>query len=153
MSESSTAKIVVGQPVEIGLDAVPNERFPGKVARMVPTIDRAKATRLVKLQFDQIDPRVLPDMSAKVSFLQRPLRPEERLPQIMINRAAVVEQDGQWRAFRVVDNRLEAIDLGLVEEPKADLVAAPMLKVGETVVLRPSAGLRSGQSVRRVTGS
>ena len=153
VSESSTAKIVVGQPVEIGLDAVPNERFPGKVARMVPTIDRAKATRLVKLQFDQIDPRVLPDMSAKVSFLQRPLRPEERLPQIMINRAAVVEQDGQWRAFRVVDNRLEAIDLGLVEEPKADLVAAPMLKVGETVVLRPSAGLRSGQSVRRVTGS
>ncbi len=153
VSESSTAKIVVGQPVEIGLDAVPNERFPGKVARMVPTIDRAKATRLVKLQFDQIDPRVLPDMSAKVSFLQRPLRPEERLPQIMINRAAVVEQDGQWRAFRVVDNRLEAIDLGLIEEPKADLVAAPMLKVGEIVVLRPSAGLRSGQSVRRVTGS
>ncbi|MEY3942939.1 MAG: hypothetical protein RLZZ133_629 [Pseudomonadota bacterium] len=153
VSESSTAKIVVGQPVEIGLDAVPNERFPGKVARMVPTIDRAKATRLVKLQFDQIDPRVLPDMSAKVTFLQRPLKPDERLPQIMINRAAVVEQDGQWRAFRVVDNRLEAIDLGLIEEPKADLVAAPMLKVGEIVVLRPSAGLRSGQSVRRVTGS
>lgn len=153
VSESSTAKIAIGQPVEIGLDALPNERFPGKVARMVPTIDRAKATRLVKLQFDQIDPRVLPDMAAKVSFLQRPLRPEERIAQVMINRSAVIEEGGRWFAYRVVDTTLEAVDLRLSQAPTTDLVPAPMLKVGELVVLRPSEGLRSGQTVRRATGS
>ena len=63
VSESSMAKLQIGQPVDIGLDALPNQRFAGRVARMVPTIDRAKATRLVKLQFDAIDPRILPDMS------------------------------------------------------------------------------------------
>ena len=71
VSESSLAKIRVGQPCEITLDALPGERFRGRISRMVPTVDRAKATVMTKVQFEAIDPRVLPEMSAKVSFLSQ----------------------------------------------------------------------------------
>ena len=69
VSESSLAKVKVGQPAEIVLDALPDSRFRGRISRMVPTIDRAKATVMTKVKFDEIDPRMLPEMSAKVSFL------------------------------------------------------------------------------------
>jgi HlyD family secretion protein len=149
VSESSMAKISVGQPVEIGLDAIPNERFPGRVARMVPTIDRAKATRLVKLEFDQIDPRILPDMSAKVSFLERPLSAEERKPVVGVNRAAAIETDKGWRVWAIEDGSLRAIALA-VPPGASDLVLTPGLKPGARVVLRPTTSLREGGRVKVV---
>ena len=59
MSEGNLAKAKVGQPVEILLDALPDVRFRGKVAGIVPTVDRAKATVMTKIQFDQLDARVI----------------------------------------------------------------------------------------------
>jgi len=144
VSESSMAKIRVGQPVEIGLDGLPNERFEGRVARMVPTIDRAKATRLIKIQFLEIDDRVLPDMSAKVAFLERRLSPAERSPMVAVNRAAVTQRQGRWVVFVVDDGKAKVVDLALPAAPTADLVPAPMLSVGQRVVLRPPEGLSAG---------
>jgi RND family efflux transporter MFP subunit len=144
VSESSMAKIRVGQPVEIGLDGLPNERFEGRVARMVPTIDRAKATRLIKIEFLEIDDRVLPDMSAKVAFLERRLSPAERFPMVAVNRAAVSQRQGRWVVFVVEDGKAKAIDLALSAAPTTDLVPAPMLAVGQRVVLRPPEGLAAG---------
>src|SRR5437899_7371152 len=66
VSESSLAKIKVGQPCEVTLDALPNDRFRGRISRMVPTVDRAKATVMTKVRFDAIEQRVLPEMRAKV---------------------------------------------------------------------------------------
>ena len=71
VSESSLSKVKVGQPAEIVLDALPDTRFRGRISRMVPTVDRAKATVMTKVKFDAIDPRILPEMSAKVSFLSQ----------------------------------------------------------------------------------
>ena len=68
VSESSLAKVKVGQPAEILLDALPDSRFRGRISRMVPTVDRAKATVMTKVKFDEIDPRILPEMSAKVEL-------------------------------------------------------------------------------------
>ena len=76
VSESSLAKVHVGQPAEIVLDALPDTRFRGHINRMVPTVDRAKATVMTKVKFDTIDPRILPEMSAKVSFLSYEVSPE-----------------------------------------------------------------------------
>ena len=63
VSEASLSKVRLEQPCEIQLEALPGERFRGVVTRTVPTVDRAKATVNVKVRFDQIDPRVLPEMS------------------------------------------------------------------------------------------
>ncbi|NBT75335.1 MAG: efflux RND transporter periplasmic adaptor subunit [Betaproteobacteria bacterium] len=148
VSESSVAKLTIGQPVEIGLDALPNERFLGKVARMVPTIDRAKATRLVKLQFVEIDERVLPDMSAKVAFLQRPLTADERKPVLAVNRAAVREEGARREIYVLRQDRLETLELPETAPVLGDLAVVPGLKAGDRVVLRPASGLRDGQRVR-----
>ena len=73
VTEASIGKVVVGAPCEITLDALPEVRLLGEVSRIVPTVDRAKATVLVKVAFVERDPRTLPDMSAKAAFLkQRP---------------------------------------------------------------------------------
>lgn len=69
VSESNIERIVSGQDCEITLDAYPQSRYPGFVAKIVPTADRSKATVLVKVGFKDYDSRVLPEMSAKVSFL------------------------------------------------------------------------------------
>ena len=68
----------VGQPAEIQLDAFPDLRLLGEVSRVVPTVDRSKATLLVKVAFVERDARVLPDMSAKIGFLSRALAADER---------------------------------------------------------------------------
>jgi RND family efflux transporter MFP subunit len=153
VSESSMAKIRVGQPVEIGLDGLPNERFEGRVARMVPTIDRAKATRLIKIQFLEIDDRVLPDMSAKVAFLERRLSPAERSPMVAVNRAAVTQRQGRWVVFMVEDGKAKVVDLALSAAPTTDLVPAPMLSVGQRVVLRPPEGLSAGDRLASDTAA
>jgi len=79
VTEASIGKVVVGAPCEITLDALPEVRLLGEVSRIVPTVDRAKATVLVKVAFVERDPRTLPDMSAKAAFLkQRPPPPGSR---------------------------------------------------------------------------
>ncbi|MFM1860227.1 MAG: hypothetical protein RL133_1727 [Pseudomonadota bacterium] len=148
VSESSMSKLQVGQPVDIGLDALPNQRFPGRVARMVPTIDRAKATRMVKLQFDTIDPRILPDMSAKVAFLPRPLSQDERQPVKAISKAAVVQREGKSVVFLLDGDKVKQVTLGNPQALGDDLVLAAELDEGQSVVLRPSEQLKPGQSVQ-----
>jgi len=69
VSESNIQQITPAQPCLITLDAFPAEPYRGRVEKIVPTADRSKATVLTKIAFDQIDARVLPEMSAKVSFL------------------------------------------------------------------------------------
>src|SRR5438093_1671643 len=71
---SNRAAARPAQPCEIVLDAYPDVRYPGSVAMIVPTADRAKATVMVKVAFRSYDARVLPEMSAKVHFLPRPSR-------------------------------------------------------------------------------
>ena len=101
VSEASIARITVGQPAEIQLDAFADLRLAGSVSRIVPTVDRSKATLLVKVKFDDIDSRVLPDMSAKIAFLSRPLAENERKPVPALRTEAVVKADGKEAAFVV----------------------------------------------------
>jgi HlyD family secretion protein len=95
VSENAIAKIKVDQPAEIQLDAFPELRLLGSVSRIVPTVDRSKATLLVKVRFDETDARVLPDMSAKIAFLSRKPEPLERKPVAAVRPAAVVKRDGR----------------------------------------------------------
>ncbi len=77
VSESNLKQVRTGEPCEIQLDAFPDIRFRGEVHMVVPTADRTKASVMIKVKFLDKDSRVLPEMSAKVAFLERPLNPEE----------------------------------------------------------------------------
>jgi HlyD family secretion protein len=146
VSEASIAKITVGQPAEIQLDAFPDLRLLGEVSRIVPTVDRAKATLLVKVKFVERDPRVLPDMSAKIAFLSRPLKPDERTPVAALRPDAIVKRDGRDMVFVV--GKDDQVKLAPVASGAkvGDLVRVD-LAPGTRVVIAPPDRLVDGATV------
>jgi HlyD family secretion protein len=148
VSESSLSKVSVGQPAEILLDALPDIRFRGHISRMVPTVDRAKATVMTKVRFDAIDPRVLPEMSAKVSFLTQEVTAEQQKPLIAVNPAALAQRDGRAVLFIVRDDKAASVPVA----PGArigDLTAVTgNVKSGDKAVLRPPGDLADGMAVK-----
>jgi RND family efflux transporter MFP subunit len=147
VSEASIAKVSPGQPVEIQLDAYPELRLVGKVSRIVPTVDRAKATLLVKVAFVERDERVLPDMSAKAAFLSRELKPEERKPVPALRAEAIVKREGQEVVFVVGKDGTVSLKPVKAGDKVGDLVRVEGLAPGERVVLAPREELRAGRAV------
>ncbi len=148
VSESNISRVRRGQPCEITLDAFPEERFPGYVHMIVPTADRSKASVMVKVRFDALDPRVLPEMSAKVSFLSRRLAPEELAPRLAVPGAALFEHQGRPAAW-VVDQGKARLALLTLGEPLGDLrYVTAGLEPGARVVLSPDPALRAGDPLQ-----
>lgn len=146
VSESNIARIKPGQPCEIQLDAFPELRFRGEVSRLVPTVDRTKASVMTKIRFLDPDPRVLPEMSAKVAFLAEALSPEQRKARTAVHGEAVVQADGSAAVFRVTDGVVTRVAVKTGAKI-GDLVEVSGVKPGERLVLRPPASLRDGAAV------
>ena len=147
VSESSLSKIKPGQPCEIQLDAFPELRFRGEVSRLVPTVDRAKASVLTKIRFIDPDPRVLPEMSAKIAFLSEALDAARRQPRVAVHGEAVVAEGGASAVFRVENGVAKRVSV--TPGPKiGDLVELSGVAPGDTLVLRPAASLRDGVAVK-----
>jgi RND family efflux transporter MFP subunit len=151
VSEGSLGKVAVGQPAEIALDALPGERFPGRISRMVPTVDRAKATVMTKVRFDAIDPRVLPEMSAKVSFLSREASQADRRPVSAVPADAVVQRDGRSVVFVVKDGVASAVPVATGAKLGEMIAIGDEVKSGEKVVVKPPEDLASGALVKVAT--
>ncbi len=147
VAESSLGRIKVSQPCEIQLDAVPDTRFAGVVNRIVPTVDRAKATVMVKIGFVDRDQRVLPDMSAKVAFLEREVAAADRKPVTAVPRQAVVERNGTKFVFVVKDGRAvrTAVETGRL---LGDLIEISGIQAGEKIALAPLDRLTDGTRVK-----
>ncbi len=147
VAESSLAKIRVGMPCEIQLDAIPDGRFAGNVDRMVPTVDRAKATLLVKIKFKELDPRILPDMSAKVAFLEKELSADEKKLVTAVNPSAIVTRDGQSVVFAI---KADKVEQQVVQRGAAlgDLVAMTGVAAQTKVVLKPTDAMKNGSQIK-----
>jgi len=148
VSESNLQKVKVGQSCIIELDAVPDVRFQGSVNRVVPTVDRAKATVMTKISFRDPDPRILPDMSARVAFLTRSLTPDERTARLAVRAAAVVRSDANQVVYAVRDGKVARVPVqtGRSMGDMVELVRGPA--AGEKVVVNPPPNLRDGAPVR-----
>ena len=148
VSESNVARIKPEQPVEITLDALPEMRFRGNVSRIVPTVDRAKATVMTKIRFEKLDARILPEMSAKVSFLSRPATAEDQKPVIAVNPKALTTRDGKAVVWRLTGDTVDAVavttgrKIGDLQE-----LTGGTLKAGERLVLSPGDKLAAGAKV------
>jgi RND family efflux transporter MFP subunit len=151
VSESQVAKLKMGTPAEIVLDAFPDRRYRGKVAEVRPRVDRAKATVTVKVAFvdDPVD--VLPDMGAKVTFLAKELDEAavKAQPIPAVQSDAVVER-GENKILWVVgeDETLQTVPV-VTGSPMGGLVAlrdGP--PPGTKVVRRPDGDLRPGMKVK-----
>ena len=148
VSESSLSKITVGQPSEITLDALPDVRFRGTVSRIVPTVDRAKATVMTKVRFEAIDPRVLPEMSAKVSFLSQPVTPEQQKPMTAVNADALAPRDGKTVVVVVRDSKAAVVPVTPGNKIGELTAISGDVKTGEKAVLKPGPDLRDGVAVK-----
>jgi RND family efflux transporter MFP subunit len=148
VAESNLDKVFQGQPCEISLDAIPDRRFAGEVHMIVPTADRAKATVLTKVKFLERDDRILPEMSAKVAFLSRPLSAGESQPRLAVSKAALATRKGRTVAF-VLDGgqvRETAVTVGPDLGEMVEIVSG--LKEGDRVVVNPPASLDNRERVK-----
>jgi RND family efflux transporter MFP subunit len=102
VSESSLSKISQNQPVEISVSAIVDKRYPGFVSKIIPTADRGKGTVKVKIRFNEIDDKVLPEMAAKVNFLRNDAgNTVKEIPKILIPKSAVINVNGKMLVFIV----------------------------------------------------
>ncbi|CAN7204302.1 efflux RND transporter periplasmic adaptor subunit [Pseudoduganella sp. LjRoot289] len=146
VSEASIAKIKAEQPAEIQLDAFPELRLAGVVSRMVPTVDRSKATLLVKVRFVERDPRVLPDMSAKVAFLSQAVPAQDKAAVTAVQPAAIAAREGKTFVFVVENEKVRQVPVTSGRKV-GELVELKGVKPGDKAVLNPDARLQDGQPV------
>jgi RND family efflux transporter MFP subunit len=148
VAESNLEKVRVGQDVVVELDALPEVRFEGKVNRVVPTVDRAKATVMTKIAFKQLDPRILPDMSARVSFLTQAPSADERTARLAVRADALVRDASEPYVFAVREDKAVRVPVA-TGRTMGDLVEITRgLRVGEKVIVNPPRNLRDGMRVR-----
>jgi RND family efflux transporter MFP subunit len=152
VSESSIGQVNVGQPCVIQLDALPDARFSGRVHMIVPTADRTKASVMVKVAFLEPDPRILPEMSAKVAFLSREVGADEEQPVLSIPRSALVTEGERSAAFRIRGDRVEAVPVRVGRFLGSAVEVRVGLEAGDKVVVDPPASLRSGSKVKSSEG-
>jgi HlyD family secretion protein len=154
VSEGNLSKTQVGQPVEIVLDALPGTRFKGRVSGIVPTVDRAKATVMTKIRFEQLDARILPEMSAKVSFLSQDISAADQQNVLAVPAHAIVTQDGKSHVYRIasVDGKdvVQSVPITLGRQLGDLREISGKLKAGEKLVGTPPANLSDGARVRMV---
>jgi RND family efflux transporter MFP subunit len=146
VSESNLAQVKKGQPCEIMLDALPGARFRGVVHTIVPTADRAKASVMVKIRFVDTDSRILPEMSAKVAFLEHEAGTGDQQPRIAVNPAALVKSGGREGVFLVKGERVVFVPVS----PGArlgDMVEVSGVRSGDRVALKPLEKLKDGTRI------
>lgn len=148
ISESNLEKVQVDQPCEIQLDALPSARFRGSVHMIVPTADRTKATVMVKVRFLETDSRILPEMSAKVALLSRPLQEDEQKSRTAINPAAIVTRHDQEVVFIVKDDHVveTKLEVGAKLGDLVEVLAG--VKAGDVVVIKPSEKVKDQARIR-----
>jgi len=152
VSEANITRVTSDQPCEITLDAYPQHRYPGYVANIVPTADRAKATVLVKIKFKEYDQRVLPEMSAKITFLAAGSAVNtDSEPVLTVPAAAVAERDGRQVVFKIKDDRAEEVPVKVGRKLGGSVEIKSGLKEGEKVIARAEERIKAGVKVTHKT--
>jgi RND family efflux transporter MFP subunit len=148
VSESNIEQVHVGQPCQITLDAVPEKQYKGRVHMIVPTADRSKATVLTKVDFLDIDSRVLPEMSLKVMFLKDSAEVDTTGPKLTVPASAVVTRDGRKVVFVFRDNAVTETPVVLGASVGNGIEVKNGLKDGDKVVLSPTDKIKTGTKVK-----
>jgi HlyD family secretion protein len=153
VSEGRLAVVKSGGPCEIVLDAIPSERFQGEVVEVGPRLNRSKATATVKVRFKAPPTELRPEMSARVSFLQKPLD-EAQLKETAKNvvpAAAVVERAGSKVVYVLEAGKVKLVPVTVGEALGSGFVLKDGPAPGTRVVKDPPKDLADGQSVKEKT--
>jgi len=143
VNESYLSRVHDGQLADATLDAYPDWHIAAHVRTIIPTADRQKATVKVRIAFDALDPRILPDMGVKVSFLQ-PSESGDKKARCLVPLAALMESEGQQVVWVVKGGVIErhAVRAGRVIGKDVEILSGA--DAGDTVVVSALKPLKSG---------
>lgn len=144
VNEAYINRVESGQPVEAVLDAYPQWKIPAEVIAIIPTAERSKATVKVRIAIKQLDPRILPDMGVRVSFLAERTARSEPPQGVVVPATAVVQRGGNNVVF-VVNRRRAHQRIVTTGQSYGDLrQIGSGLEAGERIVRDPTAELTDG---------
>ena len=146
VNESYINRVKATQPVEATLDSYPEWHIPAKVIAIIPTADRQKATVKVRVGFEKLDPRILPQMSVKVAF-RGEAETKVTARNITIPKSAIRQRDGRDVVWVMKEGRVErrAITTAGIHGDEAGIAAG--LGAGERVVVEGGDNLNEGARV------
>ena len=148
VGESFINRVKAAQPVEATLDAYPDWKIPGKVIAIIPTADRQKATVKVRVAFEKLDPRILPQMGVKVAFQsEEPVEQDVAKTALSVPQDAMTKADGRDVAWVVKDGRVERRAVTVANSSGNETTLTAGLSQGESVVLNPPSTLVDGAAV------
>lgn len=149
VSESAIQKIQENQPVEISVSAISDKKYKGIVNKIIPTADRGKGTVQVKIRFEDIDERVLPEMGAKVNFLKMNtvVNETENKPKLLIPQTAVQTNNGKKTVFVVKNETANEYTVTTGENFGEYIEITNGLTNGDVIILTPSDNVTQGKKV------
>jgi RND family efflux transporter MFP subunit len=148
VNENYIARVTRGQDVTAVLDAYADWKIPCHVRTIIPTADRQKATVEVRIAFDKLDPRILPDMGVKVAFHGEEVKQGGKAPAgVMVPQNAVRDDSEEKIVFLVNGDHIErrAVKLGANDGARTQILAG--LTAGDTVVVDGPTNLKDGETV------
>ncbi len=152
VNETYINRVAANQPVEATLDAYPDWKIPCHVIAIIPTADRNKSTVRVRVGFDKLDPRILPDMSVKVAFRETAAAAAATSNRgVTVPKSAVVQQGGQSVVYVVHGDRAERRAVATGEADADSIVLKSGVAAAEHVVVNPPADLNSGARIKEIT--
>ena len=147
VNESYINRVSAGQAVEATLDAYPDWKIPCKVIAIIPTADRQKSTVKVRVGFDKLDPRILPEMSVKVAFREAGGSGPAAGRTVIVPKGAVQQRDGRDVVLVAQSGRAERRAVTVSETLPDEVVISAGLAAGERVIVDWPAGLTDGAAV------
>jgi RND family efflux transporter MFP subunit len=148
VNEAYIGRVRKGQKVVATLDAYPEWKIAGAVITPVPTADRQKATVRVRISFDELDPRILPDMGIKVSFLGEEREAVADSQPLALVPTAAIRDDGDRRVVFVARGETaerRAVRLGGTRGDHVEVLAG--LQAGDRVIVAGGEDLNDGDPI------
>jgi RND family efflux transporter MFP subunit len=151
VNESYINRVKAGQKTVATLDAYPDWQIPCHVIAIIPTADRQRATVEVRVGFDELDERILPDMGVKVAF-QNGVNASPGRAGVLVPQSAIQEDNGKQYIWRVVDGVAERMAVATAGERGKEILVTAGIAGGDKVILNAPTDLHAGVRVKEING-
>ena len=152
VNEAYINRVKPGQKIIASLDAYPDWSIPCHVIAIIPTADRQRATVEVRVGFDELDPRILPDMGVKVAFQESGAVASQGRAGVLVPQSAVSETDGKQYVLLVVNSLVERRAVATAGERGKEVLITSGISAGDKVIISAPSGLAVGDRVKEING-
>jgi RND family efflux transporter MFP subunit len=146
VNEAYIGRVTPKMPIEAVLNAYPEWKIPGEVIAIIPTADRSKATVKVRVALNSKDPRIVPDMGVRVSFLEAK-DTSKPLVGFWLPNSAIVKEGNQQFIFTVVEGKATRVAVKSIDSNDSESLIDKGLSKGDSVIVSPAKDLQDGSAV------